>query len=232
MHLNLLYSFFILLCVSCCCLKYSSAFFLFPSINKNNNFSKHHLTWNNKQAFRTSSIPWIGVAGRKEHLHVHEEGKEQEKIASNLPIFQEINNLVVISMKAKEKQKLLALRNIKAAFTTKMKESNADELSDEDALVILKKLQKMRKESIELFQKSTGREDMIAQEELELKLIEHYLPQLADEATTKKWVKEAIEATGATSKKEFGKVMGMIMKNHKNEVDGDMVKKITTELLD
>ena len=97
---------------------------------------------------------------------------------------------------------------------------------------ILKKLQKMRKESIELFQKSTGREDMIAQEELELKLIEAYLPQLADEATTKKWVKEAIETTGATSKKEFGKVMGMIMKNHKNEVDGDMVKKITTELLD
>ena len=135
-------------------------------------------------------------------------------------------------MKAKEKEKLLALRNIKAAFTTKMKESNADELSDEDALVILKKLQKMRKESIELFRKSTGREDMIAQEELELKLIEAYLPQLADEATTTKWVKEAIEATGATSKKEFGKVMGMIMKNHKNEVDGDMVKKITTELLD
>merc|ERR1712146_674596 len=100
-----------------------------------------------------------------------------------------------------------------------------------DALIILKKLQKMRKESIELFKQSTGREDMIAQEELELNLIEGYLPQLADERTTTKWVNEAIEATGATSKKDFGKVMGMIMKNHKNEVDGEMVKKITTELL-
>lgn len=68
-------------------------------------------------------------------------------------------------------------------------------------------------------------------EKFELALIETYLPSTADEATTRAWVEAAIAAVGATKPGDVGKVMGGVMKAHRAEVDGALVKKIAGELL-
>lgn len=111
-----------------------------------------------------------------------------------------------------------------------MKEDGADELKDEQAIAQLRRLAKMRHESIEMFEKG-GRQDLALAEREELLVIEAYLPALADEAQTLAWAEEAKAATGAQSKKEFGKVMGAVMKSHRQEVDGALLKKVVTQIL-
>ena len=71
----------------------------------------------------------------------------------------------------------------------------------------------------------------VEQESAELTIIEEFLPGLADAETTRLWVQEAIAATGASSPKEMGKVMGAVMRDHKADVDGNLVRQIATELL-
>ena len=78
---------------------------------------------------------------------------------------------------------------------------------------------------------AAGRDEMAAAEKAELAVIQEFLPSLADEAQTKTWVEEAIAATGASGPGDKGKVMGMLMKNHKGEIDGGMAQKIAGELL-
>jgi len=78
----------------------------------------------------------------------------------------------------------------------------------------------------------SGRPLLLTQaEKFELSLIQTYLPSTADEATTRGWVEEAIAAIGATKPGDVGKVMGAVMKGHRSEVDGALVKKVAAELL-
>ena len=78
---------------------------------------------------------------------------------------------------------------------------------------------------------SNNAEERADAERAELVVIERWLPTLADDAQTKIWVDEAIAATGATSKKEMGKVMGALMKDHKAEMDGNLAQKLVRETL-
>jgi len=134
------------------------------------------------------------------------------------------------AMRAKDKVRLGAIRNIRAAFLTEMKKTGADSLSDDTAVGVLRKIAKSHRESIDAYS-GTGRDDLIEKEQAELAVVESFLPQLADEAQTTEWVKEAIAATGATSPKEMGKVMGQVMRFHKADVDGNMVRQIASKLL-
>ncbi|MFI5321195.1 MAG: GatB/YqeY domain-containing protein, partial [Myxococcota bacterium] len=76
-----------------------------------------------------------------------------------------------------------------------------------------------------------GREEMAAAERAELAVLQAFLPSLADEATTARWVDEAIAASGAASAKEIGKVMGALMKAHKGEMDGNLARAIAAKKL-
>jgi uncharacterized protein YqeY len=134
------------------------------------------------------------------------------------------------AMKAKDAPRLAALRNIRAAFLTEMKRDGSETLDDAVAIAVLRKLAKQRQESIDAFTQA-NRPERVAEERAELGVIEEFLPRLADEATTRAWVKEAIAASGATSAKELGKVMGAVMKAHKGDVDGDLARRLATELL-
>jgi hypothetical protein len=145
-------------------------------------------------------------------------------------IFDEAFRGMQAAMKAKDELRLTALRAIRAAFLLEMKKDNASTLSDEVCVGVLRKLEKQRHESIEAFE-AAGRADRAAAERAELAVIESFLPKLADEATTRAWVREAIAASGASSAKELGKVMGALMKAHKGEVDGNLARKIAAELL-
>jgi hypothetical protein len=134
------------------------------------------------------------------------------------------------AMKAKDAARLAALRNIRAAFLTEMKKDGSETLEDAVAIAVLRKLAKQRQESIDAFTQA-GRLERAAEERAELAVIEEFLPRLADEATTRGWVKDAIAASGARNTKELGKVMGALMKAHKGDVDGDLARKIASELL-
>jgi len=134
------------------------------------------------------------------------------------------------AMKAKDAARLGALRNMRAAFLVEMKKDGSETLDDATSIAVLRRLAKQRQESIDAFTQAK-RPDRVAEERAELAVIEEFLPRLADEATTRAWVQEAIAASGAGSAKELGKVMGALMKAHKGDVDGDLARKLAAELL-
>jgi len=134
------------------------------------------------------------------------------------------------AMRAKDAPRLAALRGMRAAFLNELKKDGSETLPDEAAVTILRKLAKQRHESIEAFDKA-GREEQAAAERAELVIIEQFLPSLADEATTRGWVEAAITDSGASAPGDVGRVMGMVMKAHKGDVDGGLAKKIAAELL-
>ena len=147
-----------------------------------------------------------------------------------MSIFEDVSAQMKAAMKARDSARLKALRGIRAGFITAMKEDGSDQLSDEACLDVLRRLSKQRKDSIESYT-SANRPDLAAEEQAELDVIDTFLPALADEAQTRIWVQEAIEATGASSMREMGRVMGMVMKNHRGDVDGNLTKKLVQELL-
>ena len=95
---------------------------------------------------------------------------------------------------------------------------------------LLRRLEKQRNESIEAFE-AAGRPDRAAEERAELAVIQEFLPRLADETKTRSWVAEAIAATQASKPADVGRVMAAVMKAHKGDVDGNLAKKIASELL-
>ena len=132
-------------------------------------------------------------------------------------------------MKAKDKEKLAALRGIKAVFQSSAKDKGVDTLPDEECIAVLRKLAKQRQESIDAYVQA-GRDELAANEKSELDVINTFLPALANEATTRKWVEEAIADSGATSASMMGKVMGALMKKHKGEMDGTLAKTIAEDI--
>ncbi len=141
-----------------------------------------------------------------------------------------ISEQMKTAMLAKDSARLAALRNIRAAFLTEMKKSNAKGLPDEVCVDLLRRLEKQRRESIDAFEKG-GRAEQAAAERAELAVISEFLPQLADESATRTWVEEAIRSTGASQAGDVGRVMGAVMKAHKGEVDGNLAKRIAGEIL-
>ena len=147
-----------------------------------------------------------------------------------MPILDRVNEQMKDAMRGQRKLELQALRSIRAALLLRMKEDGSTTLSDADCLPILRKLEKQRHESIEAFQ-NAGRTEQAAAEKAELEVILTFLPSLADEATTRAWVEAAIAESGAKSAKDLGRVMGALMKAHKADVDGNLARKIASELL-
>ena len=146
-------------------------------------------------------------------------------------ILKKINDDIKAAMKAKEKEKLNALRAIKSAFLLAKTESGAKkELSDEEAIRIMQKLVKQRKDSAEIY-KEQSRNELYDNEMNEAKYIEAYLPkQMSDEELTEK-IKAIIEETGASSMKDMGKVMGKAMKELAGKADGKRISGKVKEIL-
>lgn len=134
------------------------------------------------------------------------------------------------AMKSKDKVRLETVRGIKKFILEKevsLRPSGQETLTEAQELEILMQIAKQRRDSIDQYRKG-GREDLVAQEEAELVILEEYLPpQMSDEEVSK-IVDEVIASVGATSAKEMGKVMGKAMQQLKGKADGnkiqDMVK--------
>lgn len=123
-------------------------------------------------------------------------------------IEQEVSQKLKEAMKKKDTAALKALRGIRAAFLNASKKGGAgNELPDSVAMEQLRKLAKMRRESIVMFRKG-NRDDLADGEQAELQIIEEWLPKLATRDQTIVWAKEAIQKVSASGPGDMGKVMG------------------------
>ncbi len=133
------------------------------------------------------------------------------------------------AMKARDALRTSTLRMLQAAIKNEQIE-RGHELADDEAQAVILRAAKQRNDSIEQYEKG-GRTELADKEREELKILETYLPRQLDDAQTEQLVREAITATGATSKKDAGMVMKEIMANHRGEVDGKKVQQIVQRLL-
>ena len=138
----------------------------------------------------------------------------------------QITDEMKAAMKSGDKVRLGALRMFLAAIKTKEVEgATARELSDEEIRQVAAKEVKKRSESVEAFE-NAGRDELAAKERAEREVLEPYAPPQVDESAIDGLVDEAIAATGATSVKEIGTVMGAVMARAKalGQVDGAVVQ--------
>jgi uncharacterized protein YqeY len=145
-------------------------------------------------------------------------------------LVERVSEQMKVAQKARDAAQLSALRNVRAALLNEMKKDGSSTLDDAAATSVLRRLAKQREESIEAFA-AAGRSDRADAERAEKAVIESFLPRLADEPTTRGWVQAAIAETGASSAREVGKVIGAVMKAHRDDVDGALVRKLAGELL-
>lgn len=148
-----------------------------------------------------------------------------------MALFDQINNDLKEAMKARDKERLEALRGIKKVMLEAKTAAGASaELSDEEALKIIAKLAKQGSDSAAIF-KEQGRMDLYEQEMSQVAIFESYLPaKLSDEQLTVA-VKSIIEETGAASMKDMGKVMGIATKKLAGKADGKDISLKVKELL-
>lgn len=134
------------------------------------------------------------------------------------------------AMKAREQDRLGALRMAKAALMNREVEKGRA-LDESESQQVIASLIKQRKDSIEQFRKF-GREELAKKEEAELHVLESYLPPPLDSADIERAVQEAIAETGATSPKDMGKVMKAVMPKFAGKtVDGKSVNEIVKRKL-
>lgn len=133
-----------------------------------------------------------------------------------------LNNDIKIAMKAKDKETLSVLRMIKTAVQSAEIDKRA-ELSAEEELTILAREAKQRRESLAEFIKAE-RQELIQKTEQELEIVERYLPKQLTVEEVKAEIAKVASEIGATTQKDFGKLMGAVMKTLKGKADGNTIK--------
>jgi uncharacterized protein YqeY len=148
-----------------------------------------------------------------------------------MSLFDQINEDIKSAMKAKEKDRLEALRAVKAQLLLlKTAEGASDTISTEDEIKVVQKMIKQRKDAAEIY-KTQNRQDLADKELLEATFIEVYLPkQLTDEELTQV-IGSIIAKVGATSVKEMGKVMAEAQKELAGKAEGKAIAEKVKKLL-
>lgn len=133
------------------------------------------------------------------------------------------------AMKSKDKMKKSVITMIRASIK-QFEVDNRAELSDEQILDIMFKQVKQKRDAIVEFEKG-DRADLVDEAKAEIEVLMNYLPKQLTEDEIRVLVKEAVEAVGATSPKDMGKLMGALMPKIKGKADGKVVNKIVREYL-
>lgn len=136
-------------------------------------------------------------------------------------------------MRAKDEVRLRTLRSLTSAMTNEVvaKKRKPDEfLTDEEALVVLKRASNQRRDSIDQFTKG-GREDLIAVEQEELAIIEEFLPAQMSREEIEVIARAKMAEMGVVDKSGAGKFMGALMGELKGRADGGDVKAVVDSLL-
>ena len=147
-----------------------------------------------------------------------------------MTLTEQINADVKEAMKAREKEKLAALRAIKSALMLEATKDGSGEVSEEAGMKILQKLHKQRKDAAALYQEQ-GRDDLLHDEVFQADIIEAYLPAQMSEYEIAVVVKEIIAKTGASSPADMGKVMGVAMGQLSGKADGKIISMLVKKHL-
>jgi len=121
------------------------------------------------------------------------------------------------------------LRMAIAAAQNAAKDKRAP-LTDEEASDVLGREVKKRRESVAAYG-AAGRDDLAAQEQAEIDILTPYLPEQLEESQIRAMVREAIEVSGASSARDMGRVMSVLMPKLKGRADGKIVSAIVNEEL-
>ncbi len=146
-----------------------------------------------------------------------------------MSLIQQLDQDMKAAMKEKDKETLSTIRMVRAAIK-KVEIDKRKELNDEDVFEILVREIKQRKDSLNEYEKA-GRTDLAAKEKQEINILSKYLPEQLTEEELRQIVTDAIAKTGATSKKEMGKVMGAVLPQVKGRADSKLVNQLVHQLL-
>ncbi|MEI7810097.1 MAG: GatB/YqeY domain-containing protein [bacterium] len=147
-------------------------------------------------------------------------------------LHEQIKGSIKEAMLAKDAVLLSTLRSMVSSFTNELVAKNKkpnEMLTDEEVIVVITRLAKQRKDSIEQFKKG-NREDLVKEEEAQLAILEKYLPKLMERDEVVKIVTMKKEELGVVDVKDKGKLMATIMKDLKGKADGTLVKEVVDSL--
>lgn len=141
-------------------------------------------------------------------------------------INEDLNN----ALKAKDNVRIDTLRSVRAEILKMDKSGMNREMNEEEEIQLLNKQAKMRKESIDLFAQA-GRQDLVDKEQAQLNIISEYLPKQMSKEEADAIVAKIVSDAGAVSQKDFGKVMGEVMKQLKGKLDGKVLQELVKSKL-
>ena len=147
-----------------------------------------------------------------------------------MSLLKDITNEMYSSMKSGDKEKANALRTLISKLKDQQIKLRKD-ISDEEALKIIKILVKQRKESAEIYSKA-GREELAEKENFEISILDNYLPKLISEEDVLSLIKKIVNETNAKDLSDIGKVMPLVMQRGKGKVDGKIANRILRSLLE
>lgn len=133
------------------------------------------------------------------------------------------------AMKAKQTDRLGTIRQLRSAIKNKEIELRQD-LDDDGVLGVIGTAVKQRREAAQMYS-DNDRPELAAKEEVEMAVLQEYLPAQLSAAEVRDIVTEVIAAMGATSMKDMGKVMPQVMAKTKGSADGKMINQLVRELL-
>ena len=146
-----------------------------------------------------------------------------------MSITERIQKDLTTAAKARDKDRLAALRLVLDALNKEAKEARGA-LDDEREVAVLKRERKRRAEAAEAY-RNGGRSELAASEEAEAALIEEYLPEQISDEELEALVADALSETGAASQKEMGKVMSAVMAKAGGRADGKRVSELVRSKL-
>ena len=147
-------------------------------------------------------------------------------------LHEQIKNSIKEAMLAKDSIRLETYRNMLASFVNELVSKNRkpnEILEDKEAIAVISRLSKQRKDSIEQFKKG-NREDLVKKEQAELAILETYLPKLMDKSEVEKIARSKKDELGISDGAKKGMLMSALMKDLKGKADGAVVKEVVDAL--
>ncbi len=145
---------------------------------------------------------------------------------------EDIKKNIKEAMMKKDAIVLEVMRGLTTAFTNELVATGRkpqDVLTDEQAIAVITRLSKQRKDSIEQFTKG-GRMDLVEKEQAELAILEKYLPKMMEASEVEKIARAKKAELGIEDKSKSGMLMSAIMKDLKGKADGNVVKQVVDSL--
>ena len=147
-----------------------------------------------------------------------------------MTLLENLNQDMKEAMKSKDKLTLSVIRMVKASMQNEAIKLGKPQLTEDEELSVLSREFKQRNDSLHEF-KDAGREDLVEKVEQEIKILQKYMPKQLSDDELETLVKEVIQAVGAESKRDMGKVMGALMPKVKGKADGSKVNQLVTKYL-